>query len=195
MLKLRIASKSTGLYGRTLLSLQTAVVGRTISTQNFSTGIENKIEVATRMPFIYRFYLGDIVSLSLNSVPPSDLLKQDSFFSATVTKVTTNSVIIALDSEIESHNDELNDDEVYKIIKLSNDITYKRMKSALDCILNAKINSQTSHLADILFYQATPSQTQFNEKLEFYNKNLDFSQQEAINFSFKQKELAIIHGY
>jgi len=35
LLKLRIATKSTGLYGRTL---QTAVVGRSISAQNFSTG-------------------------------------------------------------------------------------------------------------------------------------------------------------
>ena len=66
------------------------------------------------------------------------------------------------------------------------------MKSALDCVLNAKLNPLTSHLADI--YQAKPSQTQFNDTLEFYNKNLDFSQQDAINFSLKQKELAIIHG-
>jgi hypothetical protein len=100
-----------------------------------------------------------------------------------------------LDSEIENENNELNDDEVFKIIKLSNDITYKRMKNALDCILSTKFNPLTSYLADILFYQATPSQTNFNEKLDFYNKNLDFSQQDAINFSFKQKELSIIHGY
>ena len=134
------------------------------------------------------------MSLSLQSVPPSDLLKLDSYFSATVTKVTATSVVIALDSEIETQNDDLNDDEVYKIIKLSNEITYKRMKNALDCVLSEKLNSLTSHLADIIFYKATPSQTQFNEKLDFYNKNLDFSQQDAINFSFKQKELAIIHG-
>jgi hypothetical protein len=68
------------------------------------------------------------------------------------------------------------------------------MKNALDCVLSEKLNSLTSHLADIIFYNATPSQTHFNEKLDFYNKNLDFSQQDAINFSFKQKELAIIHG-
>ena len=66
------------------------------------------------------------------------------------------------------------------------------MKNALDCVLSEKLNSLTSRLADIIIYNAT---TNFNEKLDFYNKNLDFSQQDAINFSFKQKELAIIHGY
>lgn len=133
--------------------------------------------------------------MSQNSVPPNELLKLNSYLSATVTRVTSNSITIALENEIENQELDLNDDdEVYKLIKLTNDITYKRMKYALETILNQKYTTNITHLVDILFYQTQPTQIRFNDTIEFYNKNLDFSQKEAIYFAFKQKELAIIHG-
>jgi len=38
LLKLKISSRSTGLYGRTIVVLQTAVHGKIINTQHFSSG-------------------------------------------------------------------------------------------------------------------------------------------------------------
>lgn len=40
LLKLKIDQKFTGLYGRTILVLCSAVYGKQINTQNFSSGID-----------------------------------------------------------------------------------------------------------------------------------------------------------
>jgi ATP-dependent RNA/DNA helicase IGHMBP2 len=187
LLKLRIESKYTGLYGRTIIVLQTAVPGKIINTQHFSSG--------------------DIVSISENSLPPSQINNAKVMVSGTVTKVAPQSVSIAIDNDLEDLDNQLNDNDTYKIIKLSNDITYKRIKTALVALKEQKINQRSEHLADVLFLKVRPSQCNSMElfpnmnaddlnasKLDFFNRNLDQSQQEAVKFTFQQKDLAIIHG-
>jgi ATP-dependent RNA/DNA helicase IGHMBP2 len=194
LLKLKIDSKYTGLYGRTILVLTTAVPGKLINTQHFSSG--------------------DIVSVSENSVPPSQLANVKTLISGTVTKVAAQSVSVAIDSDLENLDAQLNDADSYKIIKLSNDITYKRIKTALVALKELKINQRSSHLADVLFQRVRPDQCNsmnlfpnmsadtaavaYDEisaaRIDFFNRNLDQSQQEAVRFTFEQKDLAIIHG-
>ncbi len=145
-----------------------------------------------------KFFKGDIVSLSENSVPVNELNAQKSILSGTVTKVTSQSVSVAIDNEIENVDEQLNENETFKIIKLCNDITHKRIKNALVTIKESKLNPRSSHLADVLFLQIQPDQvnlnSQFKEEFQFFNNRLDKSQQDAVKFTFEQKDLAIIHG-
>lgn len=114
-----------------------------------------------------------------------------------MTKVAQQSISIAIDSDIETLDDEFNENATYKILKLSNDITHKRIKAALLALKdsnNNTNNNSNSKLTDILFLDREPERTQFDSDLSFFNKNLDESQREAVRFTFEQKELAIIHG-
>ena len=102
---------------------------------------------------------------------------------------------MAIDSEIESVYEQLRESETYKIIKLCNDVTHKRIKNALINLKEAKLNSRSAHLAQVLFLETRPDQVNTaGLNLTFFNQNLDRSQQEAVKFTFEQKDLAIIHG-
>ncbi len=133
--------------------------------------------------------------------------------SGTVTKVAAQSVSVAIDNDLEDLDNQINDNDTYKIIKLSNDITYKRIKTALVVLKNQKINQRSAHLADVLFLRVRPSQCNSmnlfpnmssnsylsaeemsTSNIDFFNRNLDQSQQQAVKFTFEQKDLAIIHG-
>lgn len=148
------------------------------------------------------------MSISENSVPPSQLNNEKNLISGTVTKVAPQSISIAIDKEIENLDEQLNENDVYKIIKLCNDITHKRIKTALLNLKDLKLNDRTSRLADVLFLNAKPDRCNINNvkfgselayqnqqfELQFFNTRLDKSQKEAVQFTFEQKELAIIHG-
>lgn len=176
LLKLKLDSKHTGLYGRSIISLVSGTIGKPINTQNFSSG--------------------DIVSISENSIPPHELNNQEKLLSGTVTKVTISSISIAIDNDLETIDEAINDNDLYKIIKLSNDITYKRIKNALLSIQNQKLNNLALNSVDILFgaREATQNESSRQLNIQFFNNKLDESQREAIEFTFKQKDLAIIHG-
>ena len=143
-------------------------------------------------------------------MPIGQLNNLKNILSGTVTKVTSQSVSVAVDNDIENLDDQTNENEVYKIIKLCNEITHKRIKNALVKLKEAKINDRTSHLADVLFLKVKPDKCNIShldintESVEetldeysgfkFFNKGLDRSQKEAVKFTFEQKDLAIIHG-
>ncbi len=93
-------------------------------------------------------------------------------------------------------DDQLNESNVYKLIKLCNDVTHKRIKNALVNLKDMKLNDRASHLADVLFCNVKPEQCNITSlpEITFFNKRLDESQQEAVKFTFEQKDLAIIHG-
>lgn len=135
------------------------------------------------------------MSISENSIPPSQLDTSKSLITGTVTKVGQQNISIAVDNDIETLDDDLNENAVYKIIKLSNDITHRRIKNALVALKEANLNERSSKLADILFLNREPERVNSDVAgLRFFNKRLDDSQKEAVQFSFEQKELAIIHG-
>lgn len=138
LLKLKIDSKTTGLYGRTIIVLSTSVFGKTINTQHFSSG--------------------DIVSISENSIPLSELSNEEKLLTGVVTKVHSQSVSIAIDTDLENLDDQLNETGVYKILKLSNEVTYKRIKRALTQVKESKLKQRSSNLADVLFLNTPPQQ-------------------------------------
>uniref|UniRef100_A0A4W3IA86 DNA-binding protein SMUBP-2 n=1 Tax=Callorhinchus milii TaxID=7868 RepID=A0A4W3IA86_CALMI len=164
LLKLRIVNQRTGLYGRCLVTFE-----------------PRKFETNALLPS-NDFGPGDIVGLyDSQGCGPSDQLA-----SGIVTRVTQKSVTVAIDDT----NDQLtlDDESSYKLLKLANDVTYKRLKKALNA-LSQHHAGPASNLIGVLFGTSEPS-----TPLALYNPRLDGSQREAVQFALSQKEVAIIHG-
>ena len=140
------------------------------------------------------------MSISESSVAPSQLSSTSSDASnqitGTVTKVSQQTVSVAIDNEDADADEQLNDMDTYKLVKLCNDVTYKRIKSALQQLKSDKLSARASHLSDVLFGNVKPDSQPASARLElnFFNKRLDASQQEAVRLTFEQKDVAIIHG-
>ncbi|KAJ7344288.1 hypothetical protein JRQ81_000238 [Phrynocephalus forsythii] len=168
LLKLEVANQKTGLYGRLLITLQPRKHGSEsqLPSNNFGPG--------------------DIVGLYETGGPGDQLC------TGTVTRITSKSITFAID-EPQSNLISLDQGNAFRLLKLANDVTYKRLKRALNALSQHHIGP-ASGLIDILFGAAEPSNASNTKLLKFYNESLDASQKEAVCFSLAQKELAIIHG-
>ncbi|KAK5867303.1 hypothetical protein PBY51_011808 [Eleginops maclovinus] len=169
LLKLQVSSQSTGLYGRTV------VIFEPRKHLGFSSLPSNN------------FGPGDIVGL----YDTGGCTAASQIGTGIVTRVSQTAISVAFDDS----NDGLSfdTDGLHNLLKLANDVTYKRMKNALNT-LNGYRNGPAANLIDVLFGNSKPSsQTQPNE-FKFFNSNLDDSQREAVSFTLSQRELAVIHG-
>nr|XP_020639747.1 DNA-binding protein SMUBP-2 [Pogona vitticeps] len=168
LLKLEVTSQKTGLYGRLLLTLQPR-----------KHGSESQLPSNSFGP-------GDIVGLYESGGPGDQLC------TGTITHITSKLITVAID-EPQSNLVSLDQENVYRLLKLANDVTYKRLKRALNALSQYQ-SGPASGLIDILFGGAEPREVGNTKLLKFYNASLDVSQKEAVCFSLAQKELAIIHG-
>lgn len=167
LLKLQVGSQSTGLYGRTVVLFEPRKHHgvAVLPSNNFSPG--------------------DIVGI----YDSGGCSASSQIASGIVTRVAQGSLSVAFDEGVTVENDSL-----YNILKLANDVTYKRMKNALN-VLNGYSNGPAATLINVLFGDSQPSGMRTNcDELKFLNPNLDESQREAVSFALSQKELAIIHG-
>uniref|UniRef100_A0A7N9IBP4 Immunoglobulin mu DNA binding protein 2 n=1 Tax=Macaca fascicularis TaxID=9541 RepID=A0A7N9IBP4_MACFA len=131
-------------------------------------------------------FTGDIVGLYDAANEGSQLA------TGILTRVTQKSVTVAFD---ESHDFQLSLDREnsYRLLKLANDVTYRRLKKAL-IALKKYHSGPASSLIEVLFGRSAPSPASEIHPLTFFNTSLDASQKEAVSFALSQKELAIIHG-
>ncbi|NXQ89590.1 SMBP2 protein, partial [Nyctibius grandis] len=168
LLRLQAASQRTGLYGRLLVTFQ-----------------PRKHESDTELPY-NSFGPGDIVGL-YDSAGQGDPLS-----TGVVTRVTSKAVTVAFE---ESRDGVLSLDREssYRLLKLANDVTYNRLKRALNA-LKQYHGGPASDLIDVLFFSSDPSAFSETKPLKLYNDSLDASQREAVSFSLAQRELAIVHG-
>lgn len=167
LLKLQVGSQSTGLYGRTVILFEPKKYHgvAVLPSNNFSPG--------------------DIVGL----YDSGGCTASSQIASGIVTRVAQCSLSVAFDEGLTVATDSL-----YNILKLANDITYKRMKNALNA-LNGYNNGPAASLINILFGDSQPTAMRTKaDEIRFFNPNLDESQREAVSFALSQKELAIIHG-
>uniref|UniRef100_A0A6Q2ZM91 DNA-binding protein SMUBP-2 n=1 Tax=Esox lucius TaxID=8010 RepID=A0A6Q2ZM91_ESOLU len=168
LLKLQIGSQSTGLYGRSLIVLEPRRhMGVSILPSN-------------------NFGPGDIVGVyDLDGCKPSSQV-----CTGVVTRASQSAITVAC----EDPPDRLNlDTELYNLLKLANDVTYKRMKKALTT-LNGYSSGPASDLISVLFGYSEPSCNSQPSELSFLNTGLDSSQREAVSFALSQREVAVIHG-
>ncbi len=166
LIKLCLMSMRTGFYGRTVITFGP----KWSSKQIPSNGITN----------------GDIVGVSLNN-------ETIVLVSGVVLKVEQNSIDVAFDKDISPLNDNNDENKMFNLIKLTNDVTHRRLKSALN---DLKKYSLSHNLIHVLFGE-TEISTQLNEnynEIQYFNNTLNDSQKEAIKFALNQKEIAIIHG-
>ncbi|XP_053304498.1 DNA-binding protein SMUBP-2 [Spea bombifrons] len=168
LLKLQVASQRTGLYGRLLV-----------------TFTPRKFDSEAVLPS-NSFSSGDIVGLYDSNSPTEPLA------TGIVAGVTQKTINVAFD---DSSNDTLilGTECTYRLLKLANDVTYKRIKRALTT-LGQYHSGPAFDLINVLFCSSEPSSFVQPRALEFYNPSLDDSQKEAIAFALGQREVAIVHG-
>ncbi|XP_019132765.2 DNA-binding protein SMUBP-2 [Larimichthys crocea] len=169
LLKLHIGSQSTGLYGRTVVVLEPR------KHLGFSSLPSNN------------FGPGDIVGLYDTGGCTAD----SQIGTGIVTRVSQASISVAFDDSKDGLS--FDTDALYNLLKLANDVTYKRMKRALNT-LNGYSNGPAGNLINVLFGDTKPSSQSQPNEVEFFNSNLDDSQREAVSFALSQRELAVIHG-
>ncbi|KAK7877055.1 hypothetical protein WMY93_032247 [Mugilogobius chulae] len=162
LLKLQVGSQSTGLYGRTVVVFE-----------------PRKHHGVAALPS-NSFSPGDIVGLCDSGGCSSS----SQIGSGIVTRVAQGSLSVAFDDGVTVETDSL-----YNLLKLANDVTYKRMKNALN-LLNGYSNGPAASLINVLFGDSQPSSMRTKcDELKFLNPNLDESQREAVSFALSQKEL------
>lgn len=169
LLKLQIGSQSTGLYGRTVVVLEPR------KHLGFSSLPSNS------------FGPGDIVGL----YDTGGCTAASQIATGIVTRVSQASLSVAFDDLKDGLS--FDTDAFYNLLKLANDVTYKRMKKALNA-LNGYSNGPAGNLINVLFGDSKPSSQSQPNEVEFFNLNLDDSQREAVSFALSQRELAVIHG-
>ncbi|ANB15876.1 ATP-dependent 5'-3' DNA helicase HCS1 [Sugiyamaella lignohabitans] len=141
--------------------------------------------------------IGDNVKIesSAKAASSKTKLKQDTntqldYIEGVVTKVTNKLISVAVDEKHESSAASL-DGRVW-IAQLSNPATYKRMEYALKD-LDKSINSNPSHLVEVLLGNAEPRTALLTSEPDIIDKSLNPPQVEAVKFSL-DNELSVIHG-
>ncbi|NWU99721.1 SMBP2 protein, partial [Upupa epops] len=168
LLKLQAASQRTGLYGRLLVTFQ---------PQKSSSGAELPCN---------SFGPGDIVGLYASAG------QGDPLCTGIVTRLTSQAVTVAFEEPGEALQG-LAPEGSYRLLKLANDVTYSRLKKALNALKQYRAGP-ASDLIDVLFFAAEPRAVSDSRPLQFFNDSLDASQREAVTFALAQRELAIVHG-
>ncbi|XP_010289413.1 PREDICTED: DNA-binding protein SMUBP-2, partial [Phaethon lepturus] len=168
LLKLQAANQRTGLYGRLLVTFQ-----------------PRKYDSDAELPY-NSFGPGDVVGL-YDSAGQGDPLS-----TGIVTRVTSKAVTVAFEESRDGMLS-LDRESSYRLLKLANDVTYNRLKKALNA-LKQYHGGPASDLINVLFFSSDPSTFNETKPLKLYNDSLDASQREAVSFALAQRELAIIHG-
>lgn len=115
-----------------------------------------------------------------------------------VVKFTTDESIGVSFEDIGSFSEE--DEAVYTLVKLANDITYSRLKSSLKDL--TRISKPGRVLVELLFGKSnyleriplSPLMLNPQGELRFIDNNLHTDQKEAVKFALEMKNLAVIHG-
>ena len=83
------------------------------------------------------------------------------------------------------------------LVQLCNQVSYERIKKALEKLQGNDLNSGNLDLIKVLFGLTDPIVTNEFEnvkKLEFYSQSLNEFQKSAIEFCLRTKEIGLIHG-
>ncbi|KAL1592740.1 hypothetical protein SLS60_011156 [Paraconiothyrium brasiliense] len=187
ILNLNVSSIRTGLGGKTVveLALDPAVVTKGEKADIPEHGIR----------------VGDIVAVqdqpagSAKKSEKRDLAKKGA--EGVVLRVKRENIEIVLDKE----DADIPSGGKLWLVKLANDITYKRMNQTMGNLQKLSDQDYTSFMR-VLFGQGSPSPlpSDLNDpsnplhKLEWSDPSLNDSQKEAIRFALASREVALIHG-
>lgn len=157
--KLKLVSIGLGLFNLTTLTFENCLKDKPL--------LSNKITI------------GDIVAVRRSN-------DKTTLASGVVYSMNTFNICVALDKG--SLFNETQNFGNFVLIKLTNDVTYRRLKNALNSL------REGNKLSSILFGEQRISRPVSIESVPFINPFLDDSQKEAVRFALSAKEIAIIHG-
>ena len=183
VLNLTLHSQRTGLGGKTVaeLGLDPAIAGS--NTDLPEHGIRT----------------GDIVRVA--DQPKGDARKKERSESkakgveGVVTRVGERAIWVALGQGSSGDDDvDLPGGKLW-LVKLANDVTYKRMNQIMTK-MSKMSDSEFSSLTRVLFGLSSPSPPDLStvQDLEFIDRSLNDSQKHAIRFALASSEVALIHG-
>ena len=140
-------------------------------------------------------YTGDIVGVFAHNKPLKDDRSGHSV-SGIICHISQHSLSVAIDGLKENLNLSVYDNNL-KLIKLTNDVTYRRLNDCLRCLKDAtglprKLFGEEALLpADMTedFQEASACAS-----TQFLNTRLDQYQRHAVLFAFSRQDVAIIHG-
>ncbi|KAL1601246.1 hypothetical protein SLS59_005399 [Nothophoma quercina] len=187
ILNLNVSSVRTGMGGKTIveLALDPAVVTKGAKPEIPEHGIR----------------VGDIVAVadqpagSAKKTEKKELEKKGA--EGVVLRVRRENIEVVLDKE----DADVPGGNKLWIVKLANDVTYKRMNQTMTRLQKFSDQEYTPFMR-VLFGQGSPSPlpSDLNDpsnplhKLEFNDPSLNDSQKEAIRFALASQEVALIHG-
>jgi DNA polymerase alpha-associated DNA helicase A len=187
ILNLNVSSTRTGLGGKTVVEL---ALDPAVGTKG------DKPEIPE-----HGIRTGDIVAIqeqptgSAKKAEKRDLTKKG--VEGVVLKVKRENIEIVLDKE---ESDAPSGTKLW-LVKLANDVTYKRMNQTMTRLQKYQEQEHTP-LLRVLFGQAspTPLPSDLNDpanplhNLELNESSLNDSQKEAVKFALASREIALIHG-
>ncbi|PRQ44621.1 putative hydrolase [Rosa chinensis] len=169
ILNLKCVDAQTGLMGKTLLEFQ-------------STKTEN----SNALPLPpHKFGTHDVVVLRPNKAD----LGSSALGQGVVYRLKDSSITVAFDDVPE---DGLN--SPLRLEKLTNEVTYRRMKDALIQLSKGVHKGPASDLIPVLFGERAPTVAKKEVTFSPFNKNLDHSQKDAISKALSSKNVFLLHG-
>lgn len=147
---------------------------------------------------LWLIHTGDIVGIFAHNRPLKDD-RSGHGISGIVCHISQHSLSVAIDGLKENVNLSVYDNSL-KLIKLTNDVTYRRLSDCLKCL------KDTTGLARKLFGEETllPANVTVKTKdsqgasscisTQFFNTHLDQYQRDAVLFALSRQDVAIIHG-
>eukprot|EP01133_Synstelium_polycarpum_P018869 gene18869-22570_t len=165
--KMRVSSLSSGLGGRSLMKLE-------------------RQDGAELPP--HRMTPGDIVGIRPTKSRPGAVQA-----SGVVYRVEHSRITISFD---DFQDDTMNDWDNYTfaIDKLANDVTYRKMREAVDRLSTISSVSPCSRVIDIIFNGDEPTHNETVAPAIIPITKLNFPQIESIQFALASNEIALIHG-
>lgn len=199
IINLTINAIKTGLGGRTVLELGLDPAYVSSSKKGDSSLAKRPDDVlpehGIRTGDIVR--VGEMPKASAKKKEASDLKSKG--VEGVVTRVGERAVWIAA-GKSDQNNDDSEVDALASsrlwVVKLANDVTYKRMNWALGKLLKTPEDGLTT-LQRVLLGLSSPSAPDaqmLREELIFNNEGLNSSQRDAIRFALASPDLALIHG-
>ncbi|KAK3099969.1 hypothetical protein FSP39_012679, partial [Pinctada imbricata] len=134
---------------------------------------------------------GNSTELPSHNITPGGQTAADVVGSGVVTRVSKTIVTVAFDDKEDIFS--LNDEGRFRLTKLTNDVTYKRLKSALHD-LQKQTSAPCTRLISALFGERELTPPYQKQDIHFVNQRLDESQREAVTFALSQPEVAVVHG-
>ncbi|KAI1412651.1 DNA helicase [Hypoxylon sp. FL1857] len=179
-----VSSQRTGLGGRTVLELgPDSATGSELPEHGVRTG---DIVLVSEQP-----------AGSAKKREVKDLEKKGA--RGVVTKVKRDAIAVAVDEDKE---DAASFGGRVWLVKLADDVTYRRMNQAMEKLRDMG-ESEYSSFMRVLFGLANPSPVspdlakdpEYGEgKIEWFDPTLNDSQKDAIRFALASREIALIHG-